>query len=227
MNGQTMNQEKNDVISHGRIYVTAKGVALTLVGVSPLLIAKLQSAGTLPDVPKRKLQLDFGEGESTYQEEELTEEDLQDDEERKAWKEYAEARNAILTKRNDNFLKAVFAKGVEVDMSRIEEWKADMAYFDIVIPTHPLDQKVEFIQTEALSSTQDMVEIITGVLSESGIPEEDLAEVRGMFQRSIRRGPAGETVDAEGEMVVEQHPDGDESGALLGSVASQQLLLGE
>lgn len=230
MNGQVLADKEGEVVSTGRLFITSKGVALHLVGVSPLLIAKLQSAGELPSVPTRKIMLDFGgdgENSNDFQLEELSEKDLQDEAEQKEWAEYVKNRDAVLAKRNDKFLKAIFAKGVIVDMSRIDAWKEEMAYFEIAIPDHPLDLKVEYIQTEALSNAQDMVEIITGVLGESGIPEEDLVEVRAMFQRSVRRDSAGETIDAEGEVDMGQDIYGDEGSALLGSVASNRLLQGE
>lgn len=224
-------QQQVGTVETGRLFITSKGVALTLVGVSPLLIAKLQSSGELPKVPQRKVMLDFGfdsdEGDSSnFQLEDLSEGDLQDDEERKQWADYVTERDAVLTKRNDKFLKAIFAKGVIVDMSRIEAWKEEMAYFEVEVPEHPIDLKVEYIQTEALSNTQDMVEIIAGVLGESGIPEEDLVDVRAMFQRAVRRDSVGEPVDAEGEVVMEPDLYGDEDSALLGSVASERLLPG-
>lgn len=220
-----------EVIDTGRLLVTSKGVALQLVGVSPLLIAKLQSAGELPPVPTRKLALDFGidgeEGEGNYQLEELDGKDFLDEEEEKAWKEYVEKRDAVLAKRNDNFLKAVFAKGVVVDLSRIDLWKEEQAFFDLPVPEHPLALKVEYIQTEALGNTQDMVDVITGVLGESGVPEEDLAEVRAMFQRSVRRPTAGETIDPEIEVDMASDVHGDEDSEGMGGVASQRLLQGE
>lgn len=233
-NNHSAPQEKartlEGTVDTGKLFVTSKGVALHLVGVSPMLIAKLQSSGVLPEIPTRKLFLDFGgdggEDSSDFQLEELTADTLETDEEREQWTEYTAKRNAVLSSRNDKFLKAVFAKGVIVDMSRIEEWKADMEYFGVELPAHPLDMKVEYIQTEAISNTQDMIEIITGVLGESGIPEEDLAEVRGMFQRSVRRDTPGEVVDTEREVVVSSDTDGDEGGALLGSVASDRFLPG-
>lgn len=223
-------KQQEGVVEVGRLFITSKGVALTLVGVSPLLISKLQTSGELPTVPQRKLLLDFGsdDGDSTnFQLEDLTEGDLQDDEERKQWADYVAARDEVLSKRNDKFLKAIFAKGVIVDMSRIEAWKEEMAYFEVEVPEHPLDQKVQYIQTEALSSAQDMVEIIAGVLGESGIPEEDLVDVRAMFQRTVRRDTPGQIELAEGEMVVEPDLYGDENGALLEGVASERLLSGE
>lgn len=182
-----------------KVITTSKGVQLTLLGISPLLIAKLQGAGVLPDVPTRKYKLDFGDnnGEDQYQEEELTAEDLQDDEEKARWKEYSEKREAILSKRNDAFMKAIFAKGVEIDLSNLERWKEEMAYFDLPVPDNALAMKVEYIQTEAIANTADMVDIITGVLGQSGIPQEDLAEVRNMFRDSLRPDSAGEPDDTQ------------------------------
>lgn len=223
--------QSSEVLQHGKTIFTSKGVALDLIGISPLLIAKLQNAGELPEVPKRKVSLDFAmdgeEGENDFQEEELSEDDLQDEDERKRWDAYVAKRDAVLTKRNEGFLKAIFAKGVSVDMTRLEDWKMDMEYFELEVPDHPLALKVEYIQTEAIGNTEDMVEVITGVLGESGIPEEDLAEIRASFRDSIRRNTAGETVDSEVEMDVEPDVHGDESGALLEGVAPQRLLQGE
>lgn len=211
----------------GKTLITSKGIALQIVGISPLLIAKLQSVGTLPTVPTRKVPLDFGEGDEAFQEEPIKEDEIQNDEEQAAWDAYKAARDVVLAKRNNGFMKAVFAKGVNVDLSRIEEWKRDMEYFDIDIPTHPLDLKVEFIQTEAIGNTDDMVDIITGVLGESGLPEEELANVRTMFRNSVRRRTTRTTVDSEGTVEVEPDVYGNESGEVLERVASIGFLPGE
>lgn len=188
-----------------KIITTSKGVELTLLGISPLLIAKLQGAGVLPPVPTRKYKLDFGDdnGEPQYQEEELSEKDLQDDEEKALWAEYIAKRNEILTKRNDGFLKAIFAKGVEIDLSNLDKWREEMEFLNLPVPETTLGMKVEYIQTEAIASTEDMIEIITGVLGQSGIPEEDLAEVRGMFRNSLRPDASGESVDTEEQVELE------------------------
>lgn len=225
MNGkETVEPEVEDF---GKFYRTSTGIGLTLTGVSPMLIAKLQTIGMEPEVPTRKMVLDFDtpEGEEPLtQEEPLTENDLQDNEERKRWAEYIQKKEALTVARNDAFIKAIFAKGVKVDLSRLDAWKEEMEYFGIPIPTHPLDLKVQYIQTEAMGSAQDMVEIITGVLGQSGVQEEDLKDVKAMFQNSIRRNTPGETIDAEGQVAVEPDIYGDGGYPLLGDMAAQSLL---
>ena len=223
-------RQNGEVLSNGKTFFTSKGIGLELIGISPLLIAKLQNAGELPPVPVRKVPLDFEtdeDGEPTFQTEELSEDDLQNEEEEKLWKDYIAKRDAVLSKRNDGFLKAIFAKGVNVDLTRLDNWKSDMEFLELTVPDHPLALKVEYVQTEAIGNTEDMVEIITGVLGESGIPEEDLADIRASFRDSIRRSTPGETVDSEVQVDVESDVHGDESRPLLEGVASQRLLQGE
>lgn len=232
MNGYKMDdrvktEPEPEVEDYGRFYRTSTGVGLTLIGVSPMLIAKLQTIGVEPQVPTRKMVIEFDtpEGEEPYtQEEPLSQDDLQDEEERVRWASYVKQTEALATLRNDAFVKAIFAKGVKVDLSRLDVWKEEMEYFGLEIPTHPLDLKVQYIQTEAMGNAQDMVEIITGVLSQSGVQEEDLKSVKSMFQNSVRRNTTGETIDAEGQVAVEPDVYGDGGYSLLGDMASESVL---
>jgi hypothetical protein len=200
-------------------YVTSNGEVLILNSISPLFIAKLQSVGTLPDVPTRKVKLELDGLEDTYQEEELSEEDLQDADEQRRWKEYVEERDTVLTKRNTGFMKAIFAKGVTVDLNNLDAWKEEQEFYGLEIPSHPTDLKVEYLQTEIVTSTEDMVGIITGVLGKSGIPQEELESVRSMFRGSIRRNTAAAVEDAEGEMAVGEELQPNPSSTLLEGVA--------
>jgi hypothetical protein len=184
----------------------------------------------MPDVPTRKVQLDFdvAEGdEPVYQDEDLTEDDLRDESERKRWKEYTDTRDAVVEKRNDGFLKAIFSKGVNVDLSNLDLWKESMDYLGIEVPENIIAQKVEFIQTEALGNTDDMMEVIIGVLEQSGIGEENLAEVRASFRRSARGPAPAQLADTEEQVDMEPSLYGDEGGTLLGDMASERLLQSE
>jgi len=226
-NGHSNGQHKSsqEVIERGETVITSKGVALELSGVSPILIAKLQTVGELPPVPTRAIPLDFGDGEVQY--EALSEDDLQDDEERARWAEYKEKRDSVLADRNNGFMKAIFVKGVKIDMDRLQQWKDELAYFKLEVPEHPLDQKMEYIQTEAVGNTDDIADIITGVLKASGIPEEELRNVRSMFRREVRRDPAGQIVDTQREVDLEPDVYGDESGESVGSMAAVEVVHSE
>jgi hypothetical protein len=209
------------------IYQTENGKQVILNSISPLFIAKLQSAGTLPEIPTRQVKLDLDGFEPTFQIERLSAEDLQDAEEQEKWRVYEEERDAVLAKRNTGFMKAIFAKGVTVDLTHLDEWKEEQVYYGLEVPLHPTDLKVEYIQTEVVESAEDMVGIITGVLGKSGIPQEELEAVRSQFRNSIRRSTTRQVDTAKGEVGVERELYPDESGSLLEGVASEQVLRGE
>jgi hypothetical protein len=221
MKGNNMSKQPREQ----KVIYTSKGDRLVLSGISPLLISKLQSVGTVPDAPTRQVKLDLEGMEPTFQEETLAEDDLQTKEEQVLWAKYTKERDEVLAKRNTGFLKAIFAKGVTVDLTNLEAWKEEQDYFGLPIPEHPIDLKVEYLQTELITNTEDMIDIITGVLGESGIPEEELESVRAMFQRSIRRNSPEQTEAASGEVAMESDLRGDEGSPLLEGVAAEQVLL--
>lgn len=204
------------------IYETEEGKKLILHGVSPLLLQKLQSSGTMPDVPTRKTQLDLDGFEPTFQEEPLSEDDLQDDDEKRRWAKYVEERDEVLRKRQDRFMKAIFDKGTSLlEEGDIETWKEDMEYYELEVPTNPRDVKVQYVQTEIVKNAEDMVGIVSGVLAKSGVPADEVENMRAMFRSSLRRRTVGEIESADGEMVLERDLYPDESSALLEGVASE------
>lgn len=176
-------------------YTTSTGATVKFLGVSPTFIDKLQNAGTLPEIPVRKYMTEFGEEQT----EPMTEEEPKSPEEQAEWDAYVEKRDAILDRRNQNFIRAIFAKGVEVDESHVEEWKQEQEeIWGLEVPTNKVDLKVEYIQNELVGNAEDIINIITGVLGKTGIPEEAMTEVREMFRSSLRRGAVAEAETAEG-----------------------------
>lgn len=167
--------------------ITSTGARVDFNSVSPTLIQKTQTAGILPPIPYREVDTAFGE----KQKEELTADDLRNDEEKKQWKEYQEETKKVLEKRSTNFIRAIFSKGTKIDDSKIEEWKREQVEdWGWDVPTSPIDLKVEYIRTELVGHPEDEMLIITGVLGKSGIPEKELEDVRTMFRSSLRRGSA-------------------------------------
>jgi hypothetical protein len=183
-----------------KVIVTTRGKELTLMGVSPLFIGKLQQAVDLPDAPTKQVGIPaLGE----VQTEPLTAENAETEEEKAAWQEYVNKRDELLSKRQNNFIKALFAKGVEVALPDLEGWRVEQEYWDIKIPNNPIDLKVEYIQTECVGSVDDIISIITGVLELTGIPKEEMADVESMFRNSVRFRTTVKTADAEGQVAVE------------------------
>lgn len=186
-NGTAVKLDDNEEVEGVDYVITSKKKRVDLTGVSPTLLQKLQSAGTLPDVPYRETPTVFGEN----QKEPLTENDLQTDEEKAQWATYISERNTVLAKRHNDFIRAIFAKGTSIDESKIEEWKKEQQEeWGLEVPVGKVDTKVAYIQDELVGTPDDIVNIVTGVLAKVGAPPEAIEEARTMFRGSIRRNPA-------------------------------------
>lgn len=172
------------------IYITSKGKKVRLIGLNPARLEKLQNAGNMPPVPFRLLETDFGES----QKEELTADSLMNDEERKQWQEYIEKRNAIETKRSENVMKYVFHDGIAIDDEIIDEWKVEQEeVWGLEVPNNRIDLKVDYINAEIIGNSEDLGEIMAGVMERTGVSAEALDEVRATFRSDLRRNTAGET----------------------------------
>lgn len=182
-------------------YVTAKGIKVRFIGVNPTLIDKLNNAGTLPDVPTREIGVpELGD----VQKEPLSADDLQNEEERNLWKEYVTKRDAVLQKRNDNFLKAVFFHGIEIDDSTLDEWKIEQEeVWGLEVPNNRVDLKVDYINSEIIGNAEDLGNIIAGVLGKAGVPKDQLEEMRATFRGAIRGDTSVETGEESAQEQVE------------------------
>lgn len=172
--------------------ITTRGERVDFLAVSNTLLQKTQTQGTLPPVPYREVPTAFGEA----QKEELTEDDLRTDEEKAQWAAYVEARDAILEKRNNDFLKAVFIKGTKVNEEKLEAWKKEQVEeWGFELPEKGFDMKLQYIQEEIASDPIDQMNIIVGVLGKSGLPEKEREKMRAMFRGALRQNPTVETED--------------------------------
>lgn len=194
MSTKQQNKRSEDLEDY---YTTAKGARIRFIGVNPTLIDKLNNAGTLPEVPYRETVIpDIG-----TEKDPLTANDLQTVEEENQWAEYVEKRDAILSRRNDNFLKAIFFHGVDIDDSTIDEWKKEQEeVWGLEVPSNRVDLKVDYINSEIVGNAEDLGNIIAGVLGKAGVPKDKLDEMRATFRGALR----GETDSESGEEPLEE-----------------------
>jgi hypothetical protein len=172
---------------------TSKGTKIRLIGLNPARLEKLQKAGKMPDVPYREIPNDLGDSQKEY----LSENDLQNDEERAAWAEYKEKVNIVETKRSENVLKYVFTDGFEpLDMSDMEEWKRlEVEEYGLELPESPVQLKMDYINAKVIGTADDLGNIMAGVLERTGVPAEMLGEIRDSFRGTVRQSTPVETTE--------------------------------
>lgn len=179
-------------------YTTAKGARVRFIGVNPTLIDRLNSAGKMPEIPQKEVGVpELGE----VQKEPLSPDSIETEEEQKAWDEYTEKRDAVLQKRNDNFLKAIFFHGLDIDDFTLDEWKTEQEeVWGLDVPSNRVDLKVDYINSEIVGNAEDLGNIIAGVLGKAGVPKNQLEEMRATFRGAL----GGETTDEPGEKSEEE-----------------------
>lgn len=175
------------------LYTTSKGASVRFIGLNPARLDQLQSAGKAPAKPVREIPNDLG----APQKEELSEKDLQTDEERAAWADYKQEMAKLENKRNENVMKYVFNDGFAVDDSEIEEWKRqEEEEYGIIPEGTPLKIRMDFINARVIGNSEDLANIMAGVLERTGVPADKLDEVKDTFRGTVRQNTAPE-VDGE------------------------------
>lgn len=189
MNGNGNHVASNNGYSTPEFYTTSKGATIRFIGLNPQRLEKLQNAGKLPDVPYREYETEFG----GKQKDPLSENDLQNDEERAKWAEYVAKRDAVFAKRNENVFKYVFNDGFAVDEKEIELWKSqEEEEWGLEISSSPIQQRIDFINAKVVGNTEDLGNIMAGVLERTGVPAEALDEVRNSFRGNLQRNATSE-----------------------------------
>jgi len=180
------------------VLITSKGAKVRLIGLNPARLERLQTAGKMPDVPYREIPNDLG----APQKENLSANDLQDDDERARWAVYLEECKVIEDKRNENVMKYIFTDGFDVDTSEIEEWAIEeVEEYGLEVSEKRIQRRMDFINAKVLGTAMDLGNIMAGVLERTGLPANMLDEVRDSFRGNIRQNTLTET-DPEPEEVA-------------------------
>lgn len=176
------------------IFTTSTGEKVRFIGLNQQRLEVLRNAGKLPPVPQRVMITDFG-GE---QKEDLTENDLQNDEEKILWQEYIEKKKAVENKRDENVMKYTFTSGFEVlDLTdeKLNEWKQEEEeVWGNEVPGNRVDILLQYINTRIIGNNNDYAEVMAGIMERTGVPPEMLDELRESFRHQVRRNPDPEAV---------------------------------
>lgn len=178
------------------VYTTSTGEKVRFIGLNQQRLETLRNAGKIPPVPQRVMVTDFG-GE---QKEDLTADDLQNDEEKALWKEYIEKKTAVERKRDENVMKYTFTSGFEVlDLTdeKLDEWKQEEEeVWNNEVPGNRVDMLLQYINARVIGNNQDYAEVMAGIMERTGVPAEMLDELRNSFRNQVRRDTTPETAEA-------------------------------
>jgi len=177
-----------------RVFEASSGLKVILTGLPPLTPNRLNSAIEYPQKPTYQIETATGDVE-TYEHDLTT---LQNDEDKKAWADYLEAQDAAETLLTEKLLYAVLLECVTLQDydDRFARWKKNQKFMGIDLSEDEDENKFYFMQTEVFHDADDIGEILTIVMSLTGVSVEDLAEARNSFPSEVEPEPQSGNGDA-------------------------------
>ena len=209
--------ERDEARERSRPFTSSSGLKVILTGLPPLVPQRIDSSIEYPSTPTYEVTTASGDVE-TY---EHDKESLTTDEDKEAWADYLDAQNDAETELTEKLLYAVLLECVEIKdykafTAQFEEWKQKQELMGITIAKSKDDDdeiakekaerenKFYFMQTEVFRDSDDIGEILTIVMSLTGVSVEDLVEARDSFPGEMESeshdgdgDPAGQSEDSE------------------------------
>ena len=179
--------KKNEGRERSRPYLTTSGLDVVLTGLPPMVPRRIDSSIKYPDKPTYEVTTAAGDVE-TYEHDETT---LQSDDDKKAWANYLEAQEEAETELTEKLVYAVLVECVTMRNyeDRFATWKQKQGFIGIELSEDEERNKFDFMQTEVFHDADDIGEILTIVMSLTGVSVEDLAEARNSFPGEVESKP--------------------------------------
>lgn len=198
-------------------FVTSAGRKVPTKKFSPLLLEKIRNSVDFPAVPMYEITTASGAVE--YHEH--TEDTLETEEDIKAWGEYKERESEANSEVIRRMLNLVLLKGVDVELPKDNGWVEEQELIGIEVPKdNPAKLKLHYIETEVLSSTDDLGGLMTFVMERIGIRREVIEEAEKSFQDNVPEQTSERTGEA-----VEVGRDGRRDGGRNYQVVQSRLEL--
>ncbi len=204
--------ERDETRERSRPYTASSGLDVILTGLPPLVPQRIDASIEYPSKPTYDVETASGEIE-TY---EHDKESLTTDEDEQEWADYLDAQSDAETELTEKLLYAVLLECVEIKdykafTAQFEEWKQKQELMGIAIAKSKdeddeiakkkaeRENKFYFMQTEVFRDSDDIGEILTIVMSLTGVSVEDLVEARDSFPGEVESEPSTGNGDTTGQ----------------------------
>lgn len=174
-----------------KIITLSNGKKLTVQSIPPLLMQRIND--NMPDKPQPPTY----EAKTAGDDVEIIPHNattLTTDEDKAAWAEYQARLAEWNAEQSKRFLRAFFSRGIKIDLdaAALEQWSREMTYLGVKVPQGDpndpevyIERQVLYIETEYISSGDDMVTIMREIMRLTGVDEGEVAAATRLFQRSV------------------------------------------
>lgn len=176
-----------------KTYTTSSGMVIELEPVPPLLLEdvrlKAMSTVEVPPIPTYKVELPDGSFADYEHDAKSIEDSLTPPQDKETWTKRQEALRTQQNIAANRVMDLFLAKGTRIDEVLLNEgeWRSLQEYFGIEIPTHPIAAKIHFLKTEALTTPEEINNLITAIMDASGIDKSILEAARNSFRNRLRQ----------------------------------------
>ena len=191
-------------------FLTSTGVQLTLKPISPLLRDKVIAGVVWPEQPTYEAETVTGAIE-VHEHDETT---LETDEDKAAWQEYLLATARAEQEASLRVAQMMFQRGIDyeaIELPKDKKWIRDQEELGVEIPSDPLKRKRHYVETELLTSNDELKMLTLRLMAMGGgVDEEVLRQVEASFRGEMEGPPAGEPEDLEGAVeLLDELPEGE------------------
>ncbi len=168
-----------------KTFVSAKGIELVLRPVSQFKLDTLRAS--FEDVPVPTYTMNVVGQDVPYP---LDEEIARNKGRLDEWNDYLKAKSALEREKARKVTDLMLYDGVEIEIPGPDsEWQKTSETFGIKIPTEPVARKLHYIYTEVLVGQEDIVNLVSQILSVSQVDEEVVQKMRDSFRLKSKRNP--------------------------------------
>lgn len=199
-----------------KTFTTSRGVTVEFIGIAPLLDKlEAQRLKTLPKPPTYtpptaagfvpqpiphhhyKIKVSEKNEEGIEQEIEKWDSTLETDEDRANWNAYQDQLKAAQAAYTKTFARTVLLRGVKVDRPASDDWIKEQEFMGYEVPEDPFERHYYWLETEVVTTKEELEQIVMGVLAASGVSEEVISDMEESFRSELGRSTAERTNEAD------------------------------
>lgn len=187
-----------------RIFTSSKGVDIRLRPVSQFKLGNIRESQKEVTIPTYTVKPVAGPEQEFPLDEEVAESRGRMDE----WNDYLARKNKSDAAHSKKFSSLLIWEGVSVDVPGPDsEWQSVSDFFEIELPTNPIERKIRYVYDELIGSPSDFGELIAAILDVSQMDQEVVDNLRASFRFGAgrkahsRMAPEKEPVESEGTSI--------------------------
>lgn len=166
-----------------KMHTSSTGIKITLRGLPPLVIPRLNETIVFPDKPTYEVPTEDGHVE--VYEHDL--ESLNTDEDRAAWDKYLEDLEGAEVELTSKVIKVVLLEGIKVQPKGVEfeKWKKRQALMGMPVSDDEEEMLLHYKETRIIGTAEDIREITLIVMELTGVPKEEIDKLVASFSDSV------------------------------------------